>query len=151
MNSFKIIIAWLLLLNLHLAHAVGVIPGEAMSGPLRADPRNPRYFTDDSGRAIYLTGSHTWGNFQEYHGGANPPPPFDYQKYLDFMARHHHNFMRLWVWESTRADGPKGSIDTHLPIRWLTSAPAPAWRATAGRNSTSINSTGPTSTGCANV
>lgn len=24
-------------------------------GPLRANPHNPRYFTDESGRAIYLT------------------------------------------------------------------------------------------------
>jgi hypothetical protein len=35
------------------------------NGPLRVHPANPRYFTDDTGRAIYLTGSHTWANFQE--------------------------------------------------------------------------------------
>jgi len=36
---------------------------EAMSaGPLRIHPNNPRYFTDDGGKAIYLTGSHTWNS-----------------------------------------------------------------------------------------
>src|SRR5678815_18433 len=34
-------------------------------GPLRVHPTNPRYFTDGSGKAIYLTGSHTWNNFQD--------------------------------------------------------------------------------------
>ena len=32
------------------------------TGPLRRHPSNPRYFTDGSGKAIYLTGSHTWSN-----------------------------------------------------------------------------------------
>ncbi len=27
----------------------------AIRGPLRRNPANPRYFTDDSGRAVYLT------------------------------------------------------------------------------------------------
>ena len=34
-------------------------------GPLRRCPANPRYFTDDTGRAIYLSGSHTWAVFQD--------------------------------------------------------------------------------------
>src|SRR5262245_58269385 len=69
-------------------------------GPLRIHPQNPRYFTDGtktasgSLRAVYLTGSHTWGNLCDY-----PPekyPPFDYRAYLDFLGRYHHNFFRLW-------------------------------------------------------
>ena len=32
------------------------------SGPLRKNPANGRYFTDGSGKAIYLSGSHTWAN-----------------------------------------------------------------------------------------
>ncbi len=31
---------------------------QAATGPLRVSKVNPRYFTDGSGRAIYLTGSH---------------------------------------------------------------------------------------------
>ncbi len=26
---------------------------------------NPRYFTDGSGKAVYLAGSHTWPNFKD--------------------------------------------------------------------------------------
>lgn len=33
--------------------------GEKAKGPLRVHPTNPRYFTDGSGNAICLTGSHT--------------------------------------------------------------------------------------------
>ena len=68
-------------------------------GPLRVHPSNPRYLTDDSGRAIYLTGPHTWLNFQ--NGGLDyPPKPLDYDAYLDLLQRNNHNFTRLWTWES---------------------------------------------------
>jgi hypothetical protein len=70
-------------------------------GPLRAFPRNRRYFTDGSGKAIYLTGSHVWWNL------VGPPSwinqcertaavPFDYDDYLDRLVRLNHNFIRLW-------------------------------------------------------
>jgi hypothetical protein len=71
-------------------------------GPLRPHPRNPRYFADARGRAIYLTGSHTWMNLQDM-GTGDPPKPFDFGAYLDFLVRHHHNFIRLWSWQSTGA------------------------------------------------
>jgi hypothetical protein len=35
------------------------------TGPLRIHPDNPRYFADSAGRTVWLTGSHTWANFQE--------------------------------------------------------------------------------------
>jgi hypothetical protein len=69
--------------------------------PLRVHPDNPRYFTDGtkhsdgSLRAVYLTGSHTWNNLIDI-GPGDPPPAFDYPAYLDFLAKHHHNFFRLW-------------------------------------------------------
>lgn len=66
--------------------------------PLRVHPDNPRYFTNGSGRAIWLTGSHTWATFQE-RGVAGETPDFDYDAWLDFMARNGHNFLRLWRWE----------------------------------------------------
>lgn len=70
-------------------------------GPLRVHPTNPRYFTDGTAnadgtlRAVYLTGSHTWANLVDM-GKGDPPAPFDYEGYLDFLDRHHHNFFRLW-------------------------------------------------------
>jgi len=71
------------------------------SGPLRVHPDNPRYFTDGSGKPIYLTGSHTWSNLPDM-GSGDPPPRFDFDAYLDFLDRLNHNFIRLWTWESTR-------------------------------------------------
>jgi hypothetical protein len=67
-------------------------------GPLQGGTVNPRYFTDGSGKAIYLTGSHTWASLQDI-GLTNPPPAFNSPAYLDFLERHHHNFIQLWRWE----------------------------------------------------
>jgi len=72
-----------------------------MKGPLRVHPQNPRYFTDGSGKAIYLTGSHTWSNLQD-QGSKDRPPRFDYGHYLDFLREHNHNFIRMWAWEQAR-------------------------------------------------
>lgn len=69
-----------------------------VAGTLRIHPRNPRYFTDETGRAIYLTGSHTWNNMVDM-GRTRPPPAFDWDWYLDFLRRHNHNFARLWAWD----------------------------------------------------
>lgn len=104
--------------------AMGFLPA---TGPLRAHPDNPRYFTDGTCRAIFLTGSHTWSNFQdsgpapvrisdwEQAAGNEPSPPtasgpppvpvFDWEGYLTMMKVHNHNFMRLWAWQQS-AWGP---------------------------------------------
>lgn len=86
-------------------------------GPLRVHPTNPRYFTDGSGKAIYLTGSHTWPSLQDM-GATNPPQPFDFDAYLDFLAKHGHNFIRLWRFEITEekwngAEPPRSFIGQH--------------------------------------
>ncbi|MEZ4714200.1 MAG: DUF6298 domain-containing protein [Caldilineaceae bacterium] len=73
----------------------------SIAGPLSVSPDNPRYFQDTEGNLVYLTGSHTWSNFQDL-GGADPPPVFDYATYLDFLTAHNHNFFRLWSWEEAR-------------------------------------------------
>ena len=67
-------------------------------GPLLVHPNNPRYFMNSAtGEAVYLTGSHTWANLQERAYPATPL--FDFTAYLDFLASHRHNFIRLWAWE----------------------------------------------------
>lgn len=70
-------------------------------GPLRVHRGNPRYFAGTDGRAVLLTGSHTWSNLQD-NGTSDPPPRFDYGKYLDFLVAHNHNFFRLWSWEQAK-------------------------------------------------
>ncbi len=71
------------------------------AGPLKPDPDNSRYFADATGRVVWLTGSHTWANFQE-RGIEGETPDFDYDGYLDFLQQHGHNFIRLWVWEQAQ-------------------------------------------------
>jgi Family of unknown function (DUF6298)/CARDB/Bacterial protein of unknown function (DUF937)/Putative collagen-binding domain of a collagenase len=74
---------------------------------LRVHPSNPRYFTDNSGRAIYLTGSHDHTNLQDFtveraevsRNGSFGRTAIDYNSYLDFLQQRNHNFMRMWMWE----------------------------------------------------
>ena len=67
-------------------------------GTLKVLSSNPRYFTDGTGRAVYLTGSHTWANMRD-RGRTDPPPVFDFDGYLDLLQSHGHNFIRLWAWD----------------------------------------------------
>src|SRR5918911_816851 len=67
------------------------------SGPLRILSSNPRYFTDGSGRAVYLTGSHTWNTIQHFSSRALPGGSFD--GFLHWAKGFNHNFIRLWMVE----------------------------------------------------
>ncbi len=77
---------------------VAVPPALPAAGPLRVSRSNPRYFETPDGATVYLTGSHTWNDFQDA-GTTDPPTAFDYARYLAFLRAHGHNFMRLWTWE----------------------------------------------------
>lgn len=88
-----------LLLLLTVLEVVGAEP--VRSGPLRVSAENPRYFADGSGRIVYLTGSHTWTSMQDI-GFTDPPTPFDFDAYLNFLVEHHHSFFRLWRFEPAR-------------------------------------------------
>jgi hypothetical protein len=78
-----------------------VVSSSGASGPLRVSAVNPRYFADPSGRVVYLTGSEYWKTVED-DGPSNPPPPFDYSGFLDFLQKHNHNFTRLYMWEQSR-------------------------------------------------
>ena len=62
-------------------------------------------------------------------GRSDPPEKFDYGAYLDFLERHHHNFIRLWAWDSTlwdtRANGQLGKDFVHhiAPLPWQRTGP----------------------------
>lgn len=45
------------------------VRAQTATGPLRANPANTRYFTDGSGKAIYLAGLHAWSNLTEMTSG----------------------------------------------------------------------------------
>src|SRR5689334_18283440 len=88
-------------------------PARAM-GPLRIHSANPRYLSDGTGKIVFLAGSHTWNNFQDCTYAKLPSPPtFGYESYLSFLQRHHHNFFRLWVWESAWNPNARQSTATY--------------------------------------
>ena len=100
------------------------------NGPLKVSEKNPRYFTDNSGRAVCLTGSHTWNNLVDMTS-ASMPEKFDYPGYLEWMNRYNHNFMRLWAWEllSWNTEGNREKKPQRLrvePHPWLRSGPGEA-------------------------
>jgi len=91
---------------------------------LRVSPVNPRYFTDGSGKAILLVGSHTWGDLQDYTYDKLPSPPaLDFDAYLAFLKQHHHNFFRLWVWESAFNPNAKQGTITYDPMPYQRPGP----------------------------
>ncbi len=78
-----------------------------IQSPLSVCEENGRYFCSGN-KAILLTGSHTWDNFQDI-GLA-----FNYTDYLDWMEELNHNFIRMWTWESPH--GTDWANDQYLDI-----------------------------------
>lgn len=72
------------------------------NGPLRYNPANPRYFTDDSGKSIYLTGSHTWGVMQDMWFEGEERENMDYDGFIQMLKDCGHNFLRFWQWMNTK-------------------------------------------------
>ena len=91
---------------------------ESTSTTLKVHASNPRYFSDPYGRAVYLTGSHTWDNFLDWGGDR---PNFDYFAYLKFLRDNGHNFIRLWV--GTPRLEVNGEIFRSLQTPWQRPGP----------------------------
>lgn len=126
-NHFYFLIFCLLISGINIPV---IAQQSVINGPLRVSERNPRYFTDNSGKAIYLTGSHTWNNLVDMtlrgSGGE-----FDFSSYLGWMKSYNHNFMRLWAWELLNWDteGNQESKPERLrvaPHPWLRTGPGAA-------------------------
>jgi hypothetical protein len=69
-----------------------------ISGVLRVHPTNPRYFIDDSGRAIYLSGHQMFFDLQDRkaatYGGQIG---IDWKWYLQFLTDRNLNYIRNWT------------------------------------------------------
>ena len=72
------------------------------NGVLRYNPKNPRYFTDNTGKAIFLTGSHTWATMQDIWLENSPRKNMDYDGFLQMLEDYGHNFLRFWQWPQVR-------------------------------------------------
>src|SRR5262245_62175029 len=72
--------------------------GPSIKATLRVHSSNPNYFADESGRAVYLTGSHTWNDLQDW-GTEDSPQTFNFAAYVKMLVAHHHNFTLLWQTE----------------------------------------------------
>jgi len=105
-NKVRILFSILILSFATATRARGATPlistpiskSKPITAPLRVSSNNPNYFTDGSGRAVYLTGSHTWNDFQDW-GTDDSPQPFDFAAYVKMLAAHRHNFTLLWQTE----------------------------------------------------
>jgi len=105
---------------------------EPTNGPLRICPDNPRYFADAEGKAIMLVGSHVWYNLVDM-GAQDPPKPFDYEAYLDWMGKYDHNFMRMWAWEMTQWDTTRNSAHARKDVTTFYVKPHPWLRSGNGK------------------
>jgi hypothetical protein len=125
--TYRFVIATLWLAALASMSAVSAADRRvpSFSGPLRVHPDNPRYFTDDSGRAIYLAGAHTWRTVQDA-GTSFPPPAFDFSEFLDLVGKDRHNFVRLWIFESPAWVRPDSTILWLDPLPFERTGPGTA-------------------------
>ncbi len=92
-----------------------------INGPLKVSVKNPRYFSDNNGKAVYLTGSHTWANLQD--NLMKGDKPFDYPLYLDMMQKNGHNFMRLWMFEQPLMGSWTGDTISFDPLPFARTGP----------------------------
>ena len=67
---------------------------KAEASPLKVHPANPRYFYDDSGKPIYMAGSHTWYILHEEGHAVNKER---ITSYLDWLHSFGHNYTRVWT------------------------------------------------------
>ena len=94
---------------------------QSFNGPLKVSTQNPRYFTNGNGKAILLTGSHTWENLQDILAAGDKP--FDYSKYIGMMQANGHNFMRLWMFEQPRMAAWTADSITMSPLPFSRTGP----------------------------
>jgi len=115
--------------------ALFIIAGQGQTanfyGPLKVSEKNPRYFTDNSGTAVYLTGSHTWNNLVDMVSSSGPQDKFDYPAYIEWMKKYDHIFMRMWAWEllswNTEGNSEKKPLKIRVgPHPWLRTGPGHA-------------------------
>jgi hypothetical protein len=66
--------------------------------------KNWYFFSDERGKPVVFTGSHTWGRKRENRVWVSDGWDLNkFNKYLDFLQHWNHNYIRLWMWEQEGA------------------------------------------------
>src|SRR6185437_16588158 len=126
------------------------------AGPLRVSTINPRYFTDNSGKAILIASDHTWETLQD-QGTAYPfgaTNTFNYcsatgslscdpNSYISWLVSNGFNATVLWTWWLPNACTGTGCFEppiqaTAMPFPWVRTTTAGA---TDGSPAGSCNNT----------
>jgi hypothetical protein len=96
-----------------------VAPPSLQGSPLAIHPENPRYFTNDAGKAIYMTGSQAWFIL---HTNGHVISESRITAFLDWLSAWGHKYTRVWSGWLTLANekGPQG------PWPYQRSGPGPA-------------------------
>lgn len=92
--------------------------------PLRVSTENARYFTDKSGRPVYLAGFHTWYNVQD-GGASDPPAAFDWNEFVAAVQAKGCNFIRMWTLENSQW-WPSDNTQIFYPPRYERTGPGNA-------------------------
>jgi len=89
----------------------------AIDGTLRVHHKNPRYFTNNTGKAIYLTGSHSWTNLPNGSVWFGVNARMDFNTYLNYLKTTNHNFIRLWTADTASDLSVGGYAETTPYVR----------------------------------
>jgi len=104
-------------------------------GPLKQSTVNSRYFVDPAGNAVFLSGSHTWDDFQDTDTSGSTPVAFDFNAYVTFLKQNQHNVTILWRKDLPEYCGWNVSGSTWKMTPW-------PWLRTGGSTGTQIASDG---------
>ena len=96
-------------------------------GPLKQSTTNSRYLVAPAGNAVFLSGSHTWNDFQDTNTNSSPAA-LDFNSYVAFLKSNGQNVTILWHKDLPEYCGWNfsGSIWTMTPWPWLRPGPGVA-------------------------
>jgi hypothetical protein len=88
-------------------------------GPLKQSTVNSRYFVNPAGQPVYLTGSHTWDDFQDT-STATVPASFPFTQFVAMLKANGQNATILWHKELPRECNWQNSHNYNLVQQpWL--------------------------------
>jgi hypothetical protein len=91
-------------------------PQTTSTGALRVHPANPRFFIDNSGKAIYLGGHQIFKDFQDY--GYGDGVITNWPAYLEYAKGRNLNYLRNWtLWSTGNTSNPT------IPMPYLRTGP----------------------------